>query len=110
MKKLQSWINKTTSNRIAGPILSCLAAWQEYPDNYDTAALVLPAEDLSFPGMKSFLQAQHQLGWINFIEGSMVWKLQETHGQYLSIISSLATSDKWVSKLIRILWDTLHSI
>ena len=110
MKKLQSWMNKTTSKRIAGPILGCLAAWREDPEAYDTAPLTLPEGDLSFPGMESFLLAQHQLGWVNFIEGSVVWELQEMHGQYLSIVSSRATPGKWVSKLIRLLWDILHSI
>ena len=49
--KLRSWLRSTTSKRISEPILACIEAWRLDPHGYQTRPLVLPAGDLSFPGM-----------------------------------------------------------
>ena len=57
-----------------------------------------------------FLQEQHQIGWIQFLEGSISLRLQDMHGKYLAMTESPAKPMKWVSKLIKEVWDSLHVI
>jgi hypothetical protein len=51
------------------------------------------------------LQRQQEIGWVNFLEGFILWDWQELQQKYYSSICSLHTGQRWHHVLLNRLWD-----
>lgn len=67
--------------------------------------LPLEAIPTTLPRLREALELQDLIGWDHFLEGALVTHWQEAQASYLTRIGSRRTSLRWISALIRKLWD-----
>ena len=93
--KLDTFLKEQKTERgLRKAIISHLRRWQSEPDFF----LVSLQYDHLFT-------AQTEIGWKNFLFGVVALEWQQAQQEYYTLISSRRTGKRWVSALIRKLWD-----
>ena len=59
----------------------------------------------TFPGLQDTVARQDEIGWQHFLEGALVLGWQDVQAIYYESIKSRRTSLRWISALIRKLWE-----
>ena len=86
-----------TAPAIIDAIKSRLLAWKSYD--------VLPTYQTTFPGLSEAIANQDDMGWDNFLEGTIVKNWQSIQATYYHFLQSRKTTLRWASALIRKSWE-----
>lgn len=95
MAKLNTFLQEQkTEDALREAILDMLKGWQSNPHRY--------LYSLEFDNI---FAKQNQIGWKNFMFGFMAKEWSQAQQSYYESIASRRTGKRWVSALIRKLWD-----
>jgi hypothetical protein len=98
--RLRRWMESVeTQPGVCEAICSYLSAWR--------TGIILPdSQQFSYLGLPTAIDAQSGLGWQAFLEGCLSIEWAAVQQSYYTWIRSRRTGRRWVSLLIRKLWDT----
>ena len=100
MDKFDTFLKEQKTERgLRKAIVAHMRRWQSEPDFF----LVSIEYDHIF-------SAQAEIGWKNFLFGFVALEWQQSQQEYYLSISSRRTGKRWVSALIRKLWDIAWDI
>jgi hypothetical protein len=98
--RLRRWMESVeTQPGICDAICSYLSAWR-------TDAQVPSSQQFTYLGLPAAIDAQSRIGWQALLEGCLVCEWAAVQQSYYTWIGSRRTGRRWVSLLIRKLWDT----
>ena len=96
--ELHSWLTShDTESDLAAAICKGLRAW------YNNEPL--PTSQSTFPGLADAVDNQNKIGWQALLEGCPAKGWEESQQMYFSWIGSRRTGKRWLSAVIRKLWD-----
>ena len=94
LEKLEDWLtSQRTDPDITWQIIQGLTSWQTDPKAGAQPSTSLPRS------------AQEFIGWRPFLEGCISWEWRGQQQRYYETLNSRKTGRRWVTLLIRKLWD-----
>ena len=99
IKKLSDWMVETRAYpHLRQAICGCLLSWKKALPTPS----ILPS---AYPTLHAAVEDQAGIGWSAFIEGRLSTYWAETQQQYFTAINSKKTGHRWVSALIKKLFE-----
>ena len=103
IKTLKVWLERNNAApELIVAIADGLTAWR--------INRPLPSRSYSLPHLTEAVQTQNRIGWRAFLHGFTAQEWELAQKNYLQFKKSSITSRRWISALIKKLWETIWSI
>ena len=100
---LQKWLErKDAAPELAQAIIQGLNSWRNNTP--------MPRKRYSLPHLQTAIAQQNIIGWRGFIHGFISKHWEYAQSLYLQFISKRTTGKRWITSLIKKLWETIWSI